>query len=91
MDICLIEQAVTGAERYLAIMVDPASYGLRVIYATQGGVDIEQSAATQARLCPPHPASAVEVLADLVAIEAEDWRSHIMATRSKARRYGAAA
>jgi succinyl-CoA synthetase beta subunit len=80
VDTCLIEQVVTGAERYLAIMVDPASYGLRVIYAMQGGVDIEQSHATQTRLCPPHPASAVEVLADLVADEAADWRDHIIAT-----------
>ncbi len=80
VDACLIEQAVTGAERYLAVMVDPASYGLRVIYATQGGVDIEQSTAMQSRLSPPHPASVAEALADLVANEPVPWRSHIVAT-----------
>jgi succinyl-CoA synthetase beta subunit len=80
VDACLIEQSVTGMERYLAIMVDPASYGLRVIYATDGGVDIEQSTATQSRLSPPHPASVAEALADLVANEPAHWRSHIIAT-----------
>ncbi len=80
VDLCLIEQAVTGVERYLAVMVDPASYGLRVIYGAQGGVDIEQSAITQSRLSPPHPAGVAETLAELIAIEPEHWRSHIMAT-----------
>jgi succinyl-CoA synthetase beta subunit len=80
VDACLIEQAMTGAERYLAVMVDPASYGLRVIYATEGGIDIEQSRATQSRLSPPHPASVAETLADLVADEPAHWRSHIIAT-----------
>ena len=51
VEACLVEQAATGEERYLAVMVDAASYGLRVIYATQGGVDIEQSDAAQGRLC----------------------------------------
>ena len=45
VEACLIEQAATGEERYLAVMVDAASYGLRVIYAAQGGIDIEQSPA----------------------------------------------
>ena len=30
-------------------MVDAASYGLRVIYSAQGGVEIEQSGAAQGR------------------------------------------
>jgi succinyl-CoA synthetase beta subunit len=80
VDVCLIEQKVTGAERYLAVMVDPASYGLRVIYGAQGGVDIEQSTATQSRLSPPHSASVADALADLVANEPAHWRSHIIAT-----------
>jgi succinyl-CoA synthetase beta subunit len=83
VDACLIEQSVTGMERYFAIMVDPASYGLRVIYATEGGVDIEQSTATQSRLSPPHPASVAEALADLVANEPAHWRGHIIATGRK--------
>ena len=36
VDACLIEQAVAGEERYLAVMVDAASYGLRVIYSAAG-------------------------------------------------------
>src|SRR3954452_17437715 len=31
VDACLIEQVAQGEERYLAVMVDPVSYGLRVI------------------------------------------------------------
>ena len=50
VDACLIEQAVAGEERYLAIMVDAANYGFRVIYSAQGGVDIEQSGSAQGRL-----------------------------------------
>ena len=56
VEACLIEQAAAGDERYLAVMVDAASYGLRVIYSAQGGVDIEQSGAAPGRLCAPHPA-----------------------------------
>src|SRR5262249_11137335 len=74
---CLIEQAVEGEERYLAIMVDAASYGLRVIYSAQGGVDIEQSGSAQGVLCPPHPRAAAEALAELITGEPDAWREQI--------------
>src|SRR3954451_8636328 len=32
VDACLVEQVAHGEERYLSLLVDPASYGLRVIY-----------------------------------------------------------
>jgi len=32
VDACLIEQAAIGEERYLSVMVDPATYELRVIW-----------------------------------------------------------
>jgi succinyl-CoA synthetase beta subunit len=67
VEACLIEQAAAGEERYLAVAVDAASYGLRVIYSAQGGVDIEQSASAQSRPCPPHPAAVAEVLVELGA------------------------
>src|SRR5271168_5147024 len=67
VDACLIEQAMTGEERYLAVMVDAASYGLRVIYSSQGGVDVEQSGSAQGRLCPPHAGAVAEALAELIA------------------------
>jgi succinyl-CoA synthetase beta subunit len=67
VDACLIEQAATGDEHYLAIMVDAASYGLRVIYSAQGGIDIEQSGSAQGRLCAPHPGAVTEALAELNA------------------------
>jgi succinyl-CoA synthetase beta subunit len=77
IDACLIEQVAAGAERYLSIMVDPASYGLRVVYAEQGGTDVEQAGS---RLCAPHPGSVTEALADLIAGEPDSVRPQIAAT-----------
>jgi succinyl-CoA synthetase beta subunit len=65
VETCLIEQAVTGEERYLSVMVDAASYGLRVTYAAHGGVDIEQSRSAQGRICALDPGAVVEALAEL--------------------------
>jgi succinyl-CoA synthetase beta subunit len=36
VEACLIEQVAAGEERYLGVMVDAASYGLRVIYSKRG-------------------------------------------------------
>ena len=77
IDACLVESAVAGQERYLAIMVDPPSYGLRVIYSAQGGVEIEQSGSAQGRLCAPHPGAAAEALAELLVDEPDAWRSQV--------------
>ena len=74
---CLVEQAVSGEERYLSVMVDAASYGLRVIYAAQGGVEIEQSGDAQGRLCAPHPGAVAEALSELIAGEPEAWRARV--------------
>lgn len=78
VDACLVEQAATGQERYLAVMVDAASYGLRVIYSAQGGVEIEHSGA-QGRLCPPHPGGVAEALEELIADEPAACRARIAA------------
>jgi succinyl-CoA synthetase beta subunit len=80
---CLVEQTATGAEHYLAVMVDAASYGLRVIYASQGGVEIEQSGSPQGRLCPPHPGAVTEALAELLADAPEAWHAQVAATGRK--------
>ncbi len=82
VDACLIEQAVAGEERYLAIMVDAANYGFRVIYSAQGGVDIEQSGSAQGRPCAPHAGAVVEALAELMA--GEPRRGAAMSPRSLA-------
>jgi succinyl-CoA synthetase beta subunit len=79
VDACLVEQVASGLERYLAITVDAASYGLRVIYSAQGGVEIEQSGSAKGRLCPPHPGAVAEVLADLIADEPVAWRDQVAA------------
>ena len=67
VETCLVEQAVTGDERYLAVMVDAASYGLRVIYGAQGGVDVEQAGSAQGRLCAPDAEAIAAALAELGA------------------------
>ena len=86
VDACLIEQAAEGEERYLAIMVDAASYGLRVIYSAQGGVDIERSGSAQGRLCPPDAGAVAEALGELIAGEPEAWRDHVAAVAASWRR-----
>ena len=77
VDACLVEQCITGQERYLSIMVDAASYGLRVIYAAEGGVEVEQSAAVRERLCAPDRAAVDTALAGLIADEPAAWRDAI--------------
>jgi succinyl-CoA synthetase beta subunit len=67
VDACLIEEMASGEERYLAIMVDAASYGLRVIYSARGGVDIEHSESARGRLCAPHPDAVTDALVELGA------------------------
>jgi succinyl-CoA synthetase beta subunit len=76
---CLVEQAAEGEERYLAVMVDAASYGLRVMYSARGGVDIERSGSAQGRLCPPDAGAVAEALDVLLSGEPEAWRGHVAA------------
>jgi len=77
IDACLIEQTAIGEERYLSVMVDAATYGLRVIWSAAGGVEIEESGAAQGRLCPPHPGAVSEALAEMLADEPEAWRAQV--------------
>jgi len=77
VDACLIEQTAAGEERYLAVMVDAASYGLRVIYSAHGGIDIEQSGPAYNRLCPPHAGEVADALLDLTSGESEECRRRI--------------
>src|SRR3978361_1145936 len=57
VDAVLVEQGFSGAECYLALMLDPASYGVRVIYLAAGGVDVEQAGTTTGLLCAPEVAA----------------------------------
>jgi len=79
IDACLVEAVAIGQERYLSVMVDPANYGLRVLYSAQGGVEIEQSSSARGSLCPPHPGAVAEALAELVSDEPDLWRDQIAA------------
>lgn len=58
VETCLIEQAVAGDEQYLAVMLDPASYGLRLIQLEAGGTEVEQTGDTAGHLCAPRPEAA---------------------------------
>ncbi|MDE2005361.1 MAG: hypothetical protein KGI51_02245 [Rhodospirillales bacterium] len=55
---CLIEPAISGAEHYLAVMLDPASYRLRLLHSPDGGTDIETTGATTDLLFDPDTADA---------------------------------
>src|SRR3984957_7517130 len=79
VDACLVEAVAGGHERYISIMVDAASYGLRVIYSAQGGIGIEQSGSAEGRLCAPHAGAVSEVLAALLADEPAAWREQVAA------------
>jgi succinyl-CoA synthetase beta subunit len=50
-----------------------------VIYSVQGGIEVEHIGSAQGRLCPPHPDSVAEALAELVAGEPEAWRDQVAA------------
>jgi succinyl-CoA synthetase beta subunit len=77
---CLVEQAATGQERYLALVLDPAAYAVRVLFAVDGGVDIEQHAAVAGRACPPEADAIAAAAAELVAGEPTAWRDALVDT-----------
>jgi succinyl-CoA synthetase beta subunit len=79
VEACLIEQVAGGEERYLALMVDPASYGVRVIYLTEGGVDVEQGegADRSGTVCAPELAEIVATLEGLLVQEPEAIRVQV--------------
>jgi succinyl-CoA synthetase beta subunit len=83
VDACLVEHAVAGEERYLAVMIDAASYGVRVIYAAEGGTEIERTDTTTTRVCAPDIDEIAAALAQLVANEPPPTRDAIVAIGRK--------
>jgi succinyl-CoA synthetase beta subunit len=83
IDAVLVEQAAGGRECYLALMLDPASYGVRVLYAASGGVEVEQNAAIRSRLCPSDIADIAAVVGELIADEPEPVRTALADTGRK--------
>jgi succinyl-CoA synthetase beta subunit len=83
VDAVLVEQAASGRECYLALMLDPASYGVRVLYAASGGVEVEQSAAIGSRICPPDIVAIADAVGELVGNEPEPVRSALADTGRK--------
>ena len=78
VDACLVEHAVDGEERYLAVMIDAASYGVRVIYAAEGGIEIERSGAATGRVCEPDADAIAEAVRDLASAEPPPQRDAIV-------------
>jgi succinyl-CoA synthetase beta subunit len=83
VDAVLVEQAASGRECYLALMLDPPSYGVRVLYSASGGVEVEEHAAIASRLCPPEAPAIAAAVAELVANEPEPVRSALADTGQK--------
>jgi succinyl-CoA synthetase beta subunit len=79
VEACLIEQVVSGAERYLALMVDPANYGVRVIYLAEGGMEVEQGGGADlaGQVCAPEIAAIVAILDGMLAEEPAAIRAQI--------------
>ncbi len=79
----LVEQAARGEERYLALMLDPPSYGVRAIYLAAGGMEVEQAGTIAGRLCPPDIQAIGDAVAELVAGEPEPIRAALADTGRK--------
>lgn len=78
VEACLIEQVASGEERYLAIMVDPPNYGVRVIYLAEGGMEVEQAGGDHAGVaCAPDFDTIVAALDGLIAREPEVVRVQV--------------
>src|SRR5580698_2219313 len=79
VEACLIEQVAGGEERYLSLMVDPPTYGVRVIYLTEGGVDVEQGdgADRAGAVCAPEIAAIVATLDTFLVQEPEAIRVQV--------------
>ena len=67
IETCLIEEAVAGQEHYLALMLDAASYGVRVIYLAAGGVEVEQAGQALGILAAPEQDAIAAALATATA------------------------
>ncbi len=82
VEACLVEQTASGAERYLALMVDPPSHGVRVIYLAAGGMEVEHGGGADraGRSCAPEAGAIVATLAELAAGEPPALRAQITAT-----------
>jgi succinyl-CoA synthetase beta subunit len=79
VEACLIEQVISGTERYLALMVDPANYGVRVIYLADGGMEVEQGGGADlaGQVCAPENAAIVAMLDGMLAQEPAAIRARI--------------
>ena len=76
---CLVEQVARGAEFFLSVVLDPACYGIRVLFHAAGGVDIEQAGGVASILCPPEVDAIAAAVASLVADEPAAWRGELVA------------
>jgi succinyl-CoA synthetase beta subunit len=79
VEACLIEQVISGTERYLALMVDPANYGVRVIYLAEGGMEVEQGGGADlaGQVCAPEIAAIVAILDGMLTQEPAAIRAQI--------------
>ena len=83
---CLIEQTVTNAdEYYLSLMIDPAQYGVRVMLLREGGVEVEQTAASAKRslLAGPEAGAISAAISKLAAAEPAARRAALTAVGEK--------
>ena len=79
VEACLIEQVVSGGERYLALMVDPPNYGVRVIYLAMGGMEVGQGGGEghAGQACAPELPAIITTLDGMLVGEPTALRSQI--------------
>ncbi len=50
---CRVERRVSGREAYLSLSIDPAAGGIRLLFAPEGGVEVETRGLVRDALAPP--------------------------------------
>jgi succinyl-CoA synthetase beta subunit len=84
---CLVEAAARGAEVYLSIIVDAAGGGVRINFAREGGIEIEETAAIEGRLatkvCEATLQAVLSGFEVLLAPAAPDLCAHVLPAARK--------
>ncbi len=85
VEACLIERVANGGERYLALMVDPPNYGVRVIYLAEGGIEVEKGGGEghAGQACAPELDAIIATLDAMLVGEPAALRRQIAETGRK--------
>jgi succinyl-CoA synthetase beta subunit len=84
---CLVEAAARGGEAYLSIIIDAASGGVRINFAREGGIGIEETAASEGglstRVCGATLREVLSGFESLLGTVAPDLRVQVLPVAGK--------